>query len=74
MIDKFLKLLFLKLRVCKEIISTIVRKTNGIRKSKLATLLPRLDEHTSRLYLGSEALSSGRGGKQKASRLAGVSR
>ncbi|KAA6304034.1 hypothetical protein EZS27_044323, partial [termite gut metagenome] len=42
------------LRVCKEIISTIVRKTNGIRKSKLATLLPRLDEHTSRLYLGSE--------------------
>ncbi|KAA6351273.1 hypothetical protein EZS27_001419 [termite gut metagenome] len=43
-------------------------------KSKLATLLPRLDEHTARLYLGSEALSSGRGGKRKASRLAGVSR
>ncbi|KAA6324279.1 hypothetical protein EZS27_026370, partial [termite gut metagenome] len=38
------------------------------------TLLPHLDEHTARLYLGSEALSLGRGGKQKVSRLAGVSR
>ncbi|KAA6327980.1 hypothetical protein EZS27_023076, partial [termite gut metagenome] len=43
-------------------------------QSKFASLLPHLYEPTARLYLGSEALSLGLGGKQKVSRLAGVSR
>ncbi|KAA6332097.1 hypothetical protein EZS27_019364 [termite gut metagenome] len=43
-------------------------------QSKFASLLPHLYEPAARLYLGSEALSLGLGGKQKVSRLAGVSR
>ena len=43
-------------------------------QEKYKQLLPYLDEKTSRLYLASEALSLGRGGKVKVSKLAGVSR
>ena len=43
-------------------------------KTKIASMLPHLDEHTARLYLGSEAMSLGRGGKQLIAKLAGVSR
>ena len=42
------------------------------RKFKL--LLPHLNEHAARLYLGSEAQMLGRGGKQRVAKLAGVSR
>jgi transposase len=48
--------------------------TESELKAKIEKLLPHLDEHTARLYLGSEAISLGRGGKQKISKLAGVSR
>ena len=48
--------------------------TESELKAKIETLLPHLDEHTARLYLGSEAIILGRGGKQKISKLAGVSR
>lgn len=41
---------------------------------KINALLPKLDERIGRLYLASEAKSLGRGGKQKISRLANVSR
>jgi len=43
-------------------------------EKKYKTILPHMNEHTARLYLGSEALSLGRGGKQKVAKLAGVSR
>jgi transposase len=49
-------------------------ETDAILKKKFETMLPYLDEHTARLYLGSEAISIGRGGKQKVSKIAGVSR
>jgi hypothetical protein len=42
--------------------------------NKYKTILPYMNEQTARLYLGSEALSLGRGGKQLVSKLAGVSR
>ena len=43
-------------------------------QQKYTKLLPYLDEQTSRLYLASEAEILGRGGKQRVSRLAKVSR
>jgi len=49
-------------------------ETDAILKKKFDSILPYLDEHTARLYLGSEAISIGRGGKQKVSKIAGVSR
>jgi len=49
-------------------------ETDAILKKKFESMLPHLDEHTARLYLGSEAISMGRGGKQKVSKIAGVSR
>lgn len=49
-------------------------ETESILKKKFESMLPYLDEHTARLYLGSEAISMGRGGKQKVSKTAGVSR
>ena len=48
-------------------------ETDIILKRKFDAMLPHLDEHTARLYLGSEALSIGPGGKQKVSKIAGVS-
>lgn len=45
-----------------------------VLQKKYASLLPHLDERTARLYLGSEAVSLGRGGKQRVAKLAGVSR
>ena len=41
---------------------------------KFNLILPHLNEHTARLYLGSEAQILGRGGKQRVANLAGVSR
>ena len=41
---------------------------------KYQQLLPHLSESAARLYLGSEALILGRGGKQKVAKLTGVSR
>ena len=41
---------------------------------KFNSVLPSLNEHTSRIYLASEALALGRGGKAKVSKLTGVSR
>jgi len=49
-------------------------ETDAVLKRKIDSILPHLDERTARLYLGSEAISIGRGGKQKISRIAGVSR
>jgi transposase len=49
-------------------------ETDAILKKKIESMLPHLDEHIARLYLGSEAISIGRGGKQKVSKIAGVSR
>lgn len=49
-------------------------QTDESLQKKYEKLLPNLDEHASRLYLGSEAESLGRGGKQRVSRLAKVSR
>lgn len=43
-------------------------------QKKINTILPYLNEQTARLYLAVEAQSLGRGGKQRVSRLAGVSR
>lgn len=43
-------------------------------QKKFQTILPYLNEHTTRLYLASEAQSLGRGGKQRVARLASVSR
>ena len=48
--------------------------TDSQLQEKYKKLLPYLDEKSSRLYLASEALSLGRGGKVKVSKLAGVSR
>jgi hypothetical protein len=48
--------------------------TNEQLSEKINLLLPKLDERTGRLYLASEAKSLGRGGKQKISKLAKVSR
>jgi len=45
-----------------------------ILEKKYKTILPHMNEQTARLYLGSEALSLGRGGKQRVAKLAGVSR
>ena len=45
-----------------------------ILQKKYMAILPHLNEQTARLYLGSEAQSLGRGGKQRVARLAGVSR
>jgi hypothetical protein len=41
---------------------------------KITTILPHLNEQAARLYLASEALFLGRGGKQLVAKLAGVSR
>ena len=41
---------------------------------KISSILPKLDERLGRLYLASEALVLGRGGKQRIAKLAGVSR
>ncbi len=41
---------------------------------KITTILPHLNEQAARLYLASEALFLGRGGKQLIAKLAGVSR
>ncbi len=41
---------------------------------KINSFLPKLDERLGRMYLASEALSLGRGGKQKIAKLANVSR
>ncbi len=41
---------------------------------KINSFLPRLDERLGRIYLASEALSLGRGGKQRIARIAKVSR
>ena len=41
---------------------------------KFKLILPHLNEYATRLYLGSEAQILGRGGKQRVSKLAGVSR
>lgn len=49
-------------------------ETDIALRIKYAKLLPNLDEQTARLYLASEAESLGRGGKQRVSRLAKVSR
>ena len=49
-------------------------ETDAVLKKKVTSFLPFLDERTSRLYLASEAISLGRGGKQKISKIAGVSR
>lgn len=43
-------------------------------QKKFRLILPHLNESATRLYLGSEAQSLGRGGKQRVARLAGVSR
>lgn len=43
-------------------------------EDKYKMLLPHLNEQTARLYLASEALSMGRGGKQRVARLAKTSR
>lgn len=48
--------------------------TNEQLSEKINLLLPKLDERIGRLYLASEAKSLGRGGKQKISKLAKVSR
>jgi transposase len=49
-------------------------ETDLVLKKKFDSILPYLNEHIARLYLASEALSLGRGGKQKVAILAGVSR
>jgi len=49
-------------------------ETDIVLQKKYEKLLPILNEHTTRLYLASEAESLGRGGKQRVSRLAKVSR
>jgi hypothetical protein len=49
-------------------------QNDDVLQKKYRTLLPYLNEHDARLYLGSEAQSLGRGGKQRVSMLAGVSR
>ncbi len=41
---------------------------------KIKMFLPKLDERLSRMYLASEALSLGKGGKQKIANIAKVSR
>lgn len=43
-------------------------------QQKFNLILPHLNEHAARLYLGSEAQILGRGGKQRVAKLAGVSR
>ncbi len=48
--------------------------SDAVLQKKYASLLPHLNERSARLYLGSEAQSMGRGGKQKVAKLAGVSR
>src|SRR6266487_55458 len=48
--------------------------SDAVLQKKYAFLLPHLNERSARLYLGSEAQSMGRGGKQKVAKLAGVSR
>lgn len=48
--------------------------TDNILREKITTFLPKLDERLSRLYLASEAISLGRGGKQKIATIAKVSR
>jgi hypothetical protein len=53
---------------------TRTMETDFALQKKYATLLPRLNEQTARLYLASEAQSMGRGGKQRVAKLAGVSR
>ena len=45
-----------------------------VLKRKFEAVLPHLNEHVARLYLASEAISLGRGGKQIVSKVAGVSR
>lgn len=49
-------------------------QTDRELQDKYEKLLPILDENTARVYLASEAESLGRGGKQRVSRLAKVSR
>jgi len=45
-----------------------------VLQKKYEAILPHLNEHLVRVYLGSEALSLGRGGKQRVANLSGVSR
>lgn len=45
-----------------------------VLQKKFQTILPYLNEQTTRLYLASEAQTLGRGGKQLVAKLAGVSR
>ena len=48
--------------------------SDDVLQNKIRLLLPYLNEQAARLYLGSEAQSLGRGGKQRVAKLAGVSR
>ncbi|MEO8962699.1 MAG: ISAzo13 family transposase [Ginsengibacter sp.] len=48
--------------------------SDEVLQKKIQTILPHLDEQTTRLYLASEAQTLGRGGKQLVAKLAGVSR
>lgn len=48
--------------------------TDAILEEKFNKILPFLNEQTTRLYLGSEAESLGRGGKQRVANIAKVSR
>jgi hypothetical protein len=45
-----------------------------VLQKKFESILPHLNEQLTRVYLGSEALSLGRGGKQRVASLSGVSR
>lgn len=51
-----------------------MKKADLLLKEKYDLLLPHLDEKTRRLYLSSEAIGLGRGGKSTVSRLTRVSR
>lgn len=48
--------------------------SDDVLQKKFQSLLPHLNEQAARLYLGSEAQSLGKGGKQRVAKLAGVSR
>lgn len=48
--------------------------TDDQLSNKIGIILPKLDERLGRIYLATEALALGRGGKQRIAKLAGVSR
>jgi len=48
--------------------------SDDVLQKKFRSLLPYLNEQSARLYLGIEAQSLGKGGKQRVAKLAGVSR